>query len=74
MSGPAQPIDVTALAQLLGEAAAHLDACERLSPPHDWNWCATYIQARGHGCSPEEASAAAERCLAVVRSCVTASV
>jgi hypothetical protein len=67
-------MDVTALARLLGETAAHLDAGERLYPPYDWSWCATYIHARGHGCTPEEASAAAERCLAEARSCVISSV
>jgi hypothetical protein len=53
-------MDVTALADLLRETAAHHEAFERLTPPHDWDWCATYIHARERGRTPEEASAAAE--------------
>ena len=52
-------MDVAALAELLHETAEHHDAFEKAAPPHNWwDWYAAYLDARQHGSTPEEASAA----------------
>ena len=60
--------DVATLAQLLHETAEHHGSFEAVAPPHDWwDWYAAYMDARGHGSTPEEASAAAARYMAEVK-------
>jgi hypothetical protein len=61
-------MDVAALAELLHETSIHHGAFEAVAPPHDWwDWNAAYMDARQHGSSPEEASAAAGRYMAEVK-------
>ena len=61
-------MDVPELAQLLQETALHHGDFEAVAPPHDWwDWYAAYIDARQHGSSPDEASAAAGRYMAEVK-------
>jgi hypothetical protein len=56
------------LAQLLQETSVHHGSFEAVAPPHDWwDWYAAYMDARQHGSSPEEASAAADRYMADVK-------
>ena len=53
-------MEIAALADLLHETAQHHDPYEQTAPPHNWwDWYAAYIDAREHGQSPDEASAAA---------------
>jgi hypothetical protein len=67
-------MDVAAIAQLLHETAEHHDAFEKSAPPHDWwDWYAPYFDARQHGATPEEASAAAGRYMADVKHVVVSS-
>jgi hypothetical protein len=66
--------DVAAIAQLLHETAEHHDAFEKSAPAHDWwDWYAPYFDARQHGATPEEASAAAARYMADVKQVVVSS-
>ncbi len=61
---PARPpaTDVTTLAALLREAAAHHDSYEKTHAEHHWSdWYAPYLSARQDGRTPEEAAAAADR-------------
>ena len=59
---------VEALAQRLAETALHHGAFEAVAPPHDWwDWYAAYMDAREHGSTPEQASAAAGRYMAEVK-------
>jgi hypothetical protein len=52
--------DVAELADLLHETAQHHDPYEKTAPPHNWwDWYAAYVNARQHGHTPEESSAAA---------------
>jgi hypothetical protein len=56
------------LAQRLHETALHHGAFEAAAPPHDWwDWYAAYMDAREHGNTPEQASAAAGRYMADVK-------
>jgi catechol 2,3-dioxygenase-like lactoylglutathione lyase family enzyme len=56
--------DVAALAQLLRETAEHHDQYEKTHAKHDWwDWYSPYLSARQNGSSPEEAAAAADRCV-----------
>ena len=58
-------MDVAALAELLHETAEHHDPFEKAAPPHNWwDWYAAYLDARQHGSTPDEASAAAGRYMA----------
>ena len=67
-------MDVAALAERLQETAFRHGAFEAVAPPHDWwDWYAAYINAREGGSSPEEASAAADRYMAEVKSVVVSS-
>jgi hypothetical protein len=55
-------MDVATLADLLRETAEHHGPYEKSHSPHDWwDWYAPYLNARQHGSTPEEASAAAGR-------------
>jgi hypothetical protein len=67
-------MDIAALARLLHETAEHHGAFEAVAPPHDWwDWYAAYMDARGSGRTPEEASAAAGRYMAEVKRVVVSS-
>ena len=53
---------VAALATLLLETAMHHDSYEKAAPAHNWwDWYAPYFDARQHGRTPEQATAAADR-------------
>jgi hypothetical protein len=55
-------MDVATLADLLRETSEHHDPYEKSAPKHNWwDWYAPYLDAREHGSTPEEASAAAGR-------------
>lgn len=59
-------MDVASLADLLHETADHHGSLEAVAPPHHWwDWYAAYLHARQSGSTPEEASAAAGRYMAV---------
>ena len=61
-------MDVAALAQLLHETEEHHGSFEAVAPLHDWwDWYAAYMDAREHGNTSEEASAAAGRYMAEVK-------
>jgi alpha-beta hydrolase superfamily lysophospholipase len=61
-------MDVASLADLLHETAEHHGSYEEVAPPHDWwDWYAAYFDARQHGSSSEEASAAAGRYMTEVK-------
>jgi hypothetical protein len=50
--------DIGKLAILLHETAEHHDPFEKAAPTHAWwDWYAAYLNARQHGCTPDEASA-----------------
>ena len=67
-------MDVADLAQLLHETAEHHGLFEAVAPPHDWwDWYAAYMDARQHGSSPEDASAAAGRYMAEVKHVVASA-
>jgi hypothetical protein len=55
-------MDVHSLAGLLRETAEHHDAYEKSHAAHNWwDWYAAYVDARQHGSTPEQATAAAGR-------------
>lgn len=57
-----QPADVAALAELLHETAEQHGPFENSHVPHQWwDWYASYLSARKHGSSTEEASDSARR-------------
>ena len=61
-------MDVAQLADLLHETAEHHDAFEKTHAPHNWwDWYAAYMDAREHGSTLEDASAAAGRYMAEVK-------
>jgi hypothetical protein len=61
-------MDVGTLADLLHETAEHHGPFEEAAPKHDWwDWYAPYLDARMHGSTPEEASAAARLYMQEVR-------
>ncbi len=63
--------DVGALAGLLHETSERHGAFEAVAPPHDWwDWYAAYMVARQDGTAPDEASEAANRYMAEVKSVV----
>ena len=69
-----QTMNVADLAQLLQETAEHHGAFEAVAPPHDWwDWYAAYMDARQHGATPDEASAAAGRYMAEVKHVVVSA-
>jgi hypothetical protein len=56
------------LAQLLRETSVRHGSFEAVAPPHDWwDWYSAYMDARQHGSSPDDASAAADRYMAEVK-------
>jgi hypothetical protein len=64
-------MDVADLAQLLHETSLRHGAFEAVAPPHDWwDWYAAYMNARQGGSEPDDASAAADRYMAEVKSVV----
>ena len=66
-------MDVADLAQLLHETSLRHGAFEAVAPPHDWwDWYAAYMHARQYGNDPDDASASADRYMAVVKSVVVA--
>ena len=63
------------LAQLLHETAENHGSFEAIAPAHDWwDWYAAYMDAREHGSTSEEASAAAGRYMAEVKHIVVSAV
>jgi hypothetical protein len=63
------------LAELLHETSLRHGSFEAVAPPHDWwDWYAAYMDARQHGGSPEEATAAAGRYMAEVKHVVVSAV
>jgi hypothetical protein len=53
-------MDVATLAELLHETSEHHDPYEKTHPKHNWwDWYASYLDAREHGSTPEEAEKAA---------------
>jgi hypothetical protein len=66
-------MEIASLAALLNETAERHGSFEAVAPPHDWwDWYAAYMDARGRGRSPDEASAAAGRYMAEVKHIVVA--
>jgi hypothetical protein len=64
-------MNVADLAHLLRETALRHGEFEAVAPPHNWwDWYAAYIDARQTGSSPDQASAAAGRYMADVKSVV----
>ena len=59
---------IAALAALLQETSIRHGSFEAVAPPHDWwDWYAAYMDARQHGSTSQEASAAANRYMAEVK-------
>jgi hypothetical protein len=53
-------MDIPAFAELLRETEEHHGGYEPTAPKHNWwDWYAAYIDARQHGLTPDDASAAA---------------
>jgi catechol 2,3-dioxygenase-like lactoylglutathione lyase family enzyme len=74
LPGRVDETDVATLADLLLETAQHHDRFEKAAPAHDWwDWYAPYLDARRHGSTSEEATAAADRYMKDVRGVVTAA-
>jgi catechol 2,3-dioxygenase-like lactoylglutathione lyase family enzyme len=69
LPGRVEVMDSDALAQLLLETAKRHGQFEAVAPPHDWwDWYAAYLDARQHGSTPDQASEAADRYMADVKS------
>jgi hypothetical protein len=67
-------VSVAELAELLHETSIHHGDFEAAAPPHDWwDWYAAYLDARQHGASSEDASAAANDYMAEVKHVVLPS-
>ena len=65
---------VDELAQRLAETALHHGAFEAVAPPHNWwDWYAAYMDARGNGSTPEQASVAAGQYMAEVKHIIVQS-
>jgi catechol 2,3-dioxygenase-like lactoylglutathione lyase family enzyme len=61
-STQAPTTDGATLAELLHETSEHHDQYEKTRAEHHWwDWYASYLSAREHGSSPDEAEAAANR-------------
>jgi catechol 2,3-dioxygenase-like lactoylglutathione lyase family enzyme len=68
LPGRVEVRDSAALAQLLSETAERHGSYEAVAPPHDWwDWYGAYMDARGQGLTPDEASEAAGRYMADVK-------
>jgi catechol 2,3-dioxygenase-like lactoylglutathione lyase family enzyme len=62
LPGRVDETGVPTLAELLLETAKHHDRFEKAAPAHDWwDWYAPYLDARQHGSTSEQATAAADR-------------
>ena len=67
-------MEVASLANLLHETAERHGSYEAVAAPHDWwDWYAAYMDARGQGSTPDQASDAAERYMAEVKRIVVPS-
>jgi hypothetical protein len=67
-------MDIASLADLLHETAEHHGSFEAVAPPHGWwDWYAAYMDARAHGGTPDDASAAAGRYMAEVKHVVVSA-
>jgi len=63
-----QSMDHATLAELLHETAEHHDHYEKTHGQHNWwDWYAPYLSERQNGSSPEEATAAADRYMEMMR-------
>jgi catechol 2,3-dioxygenase-like lactoylglutathione lyase family enzyme len=61
---PARSADVATLAELLHETGERHGPFEKTHAEHHWwDWYAAYLNARQNGSSPDDATAAANRCL-----------
>jgi hypothetical protein len=64
-------VEIADLAELLHETSLRHGHFEAVAPPHDWwDWYAAYMNARQHGSTPDDASAAAGRYMAEVKQVV----
>jgi catechol 2,3-dioxygenase-like lactoylglutathione lyase family enzyme len=71
LPGRVDETPVATLADLLLETAKQHDRFEKAAPAHDWwDWYAPYLDAREHGSTSEEATAAADRYMKDVRGVV----
>ncbi|HET9738571.1 MAG TPA: VOC family protein [Solirubrobacteraceae bacterium] len=62
LPGRVEQRGVAKLAELLLETALNHDRFEKAAPEHNWwDWYAPYLDAREHGSTSEEATAAADR-------------
>jgi hypothetical protein len=67
-------MDIASLAELLHETSERHGEFEAVAPPHDWwDWYAAYMNARQRGSTSEDASAAAGRYMAEVKSVVVSA-
>ncbi len=67
-SGGIPTMDIAEPAGVLRETAEHHDRLEKVAPPHDWSdWYTPDMKAPQQGSTPDEASQAADRCVAEVR-------
>ena len=65
LPGRVDETPVATLAELLLETAQHHDRFEKAAPAHNWwDWYAPYLDARQHGSTAEQATAAADRYMA----------
>ena len=61
LPGRVDETPVATLAELLLETGLHHDRFEKAAPAHNWwDWYAPYLDARQHGSTPEQATAAAD--------------
>lgn len=75
LPGRVSTTEVAARAQLLHETAEHHGSFEAVAPPHDWwDWYAAYMDAREHGRTPGDASAAAGQYMGEVKHIVVSPV
>jgi catechol 2,3-dioxygenase-like lactoylglutathione lyase family enzyme len=71
LPGRVEQRGVDTLAELLLETAKHHDSFEKAAPAHDWwDWYAPYLDAREHGSTSEQATAAADRYMKETRGVV----
>jgi catechol 2,3-dioxygenase-like lactoylglutathione lyase family enzyme len=74
LPGRVEVRDSGALSELLLETAKRHGQFEAVAPPHDWwDWYGAYMDAREHGSTPDEASAAANQFMADVKHVVVES-
>ena len=74
LPGRVEVRDSGALSELLLETSKRHGQFEAVAPPHDWwDWYGAYMDAREHGSTADEASAAAGRYMADVKHVVVES-